>query len=102
MNNEIIRTSVEQANQWLEGVIGSSKALVKASWDLDRNANGRDLVTLRLSDFTSPQGVTQVFETTELGSRAHMERRFYRQFGDLLQLESHALLSKFASSSAGE
>jgi hypothetical protein len=100
---EPMRASVETANRWLEGVIGPSTATVKAKWDLNRDADGRELITLRLSDFTSPQGVVEVFRPTELGDRTHMERRFYRQFGDLLQLQSHVLLNNFAtSSSAGE
>jgi hypothetical protein len=100
--SEPIRTLVEQATRWLEGILGQSRSVVKAHWDMYGDELGRESITLRLSDFTSPQGLVEQFRPNELGNRVHAERRFYRLFGDLLQLQNHRLLNELVSSSAAE
>lgn len=100
--SEPIRAVVQQATRWLEGIIGQSRSVSRAEWDLHRDDRGRESIALRLSDFTAPEGLVEVFTPSELTDRDHAERRFYLLFGDLLQLQNHRLLDKLLGSSAAE
>lgn len=95
------RPVVDRAMHWLEAILGPSGSAVRADWDLTTDDTGRETITLRLSDATSPEGLVQRFRPQDLRDRDYAERRFYRLFGDLLQAQSHKLLNDLAGSSAG-
>lgn len=84
---------VEEANTLLETVLGaSSAALIQADWSLDKDAMGRPLLLLRLSDWTGSVGYR--FAPDELDNKVHMTRRLQRLWGDLLQVRSHVQLDE--------
>lgn len=98
---ERIRSLVTRANEWLKEVVGPYPTSVRAKWDLNVDG-GRELVTLRLTEFTNPQGLVAAFEPSELRDRDRMQRRFYVQYGDLLQQQSHTLMDKLMASMSTE
>lgn len=102
LRSDAVRGPVEEANRWLEEVVGVSTGPVKAYWDLTTDGSGRLLILLRLSDFTTPDGVTKAFAPPEFANRTHMERRLYGQLGDLLQARTRKLLRELSASTTAE
>ncbi len=88
---ELLRLTQARMEQ-LEEVLGTEAPLVSAEWDRGENAAAHPVVTLRLSDWTG--WATAVFEPKELESAPHMRIRFYRVWGDLLQVRSHKLIER--------
>jgi hypothetical protein len=84
----------------LEEVLGPSADSVTAEWDRAEDAQGRPVVTLRLSDWTG--SVTAVFAPNELQSLSHMRARLYRLWGDLLQIRSTKQLQELLESGQGD
>jgi hypothetical protein len=86
----------EQASEALGDVVGSLRGGVSEEWDLAIDAEGRPMVTLRLSDPTGK--IVATFEPSELEDRRHMVIRLNRLWSDLLQLRSHAQLERLLAS----
>ena len=84
----------QMASKVLSDVLGPSAGLVTASWDLAQDANGRELVHLRLAVFAG--SVSADFEPAELNDPAGLYRRLCRLWGDLLQERSHVQLQNLA------
>jgi hypothetical protein len=83
---------LEQVTRRLEEVVGQSADPVTAEWDRAEDAQGHLVFTLRLSDWAG--SVTGVFAPEELASSSHMRSRFYRLWGDLLQIRSSKQLQE--------
>ena len=91
---------LQQATRRLEEVVGESPDLVTAEWDRTEDAEGRTVLTLRLSDWTG--WVTAVFAPDELESATHLRSRFYSLLGDLLQIRSSKQLQELMGSGRGD
>jgi hypothetical protein len=84
-----------QANRALSEVLGPSTSVVSAEWDRNEDTHGRPMITLRLSDQTG--AVTGTFTPDDLRSPPGLKRRFYRLWGDLLQVRNHQQLQEFGA-----
>jgi hypothetical protein len=78
-----LRQAIKRATPWLESAIGESANSVKAVWDLKQDERGRKGLELTLEDWTG--SISSFYAPDELNSEHHAYRRFYRQWGDLLQ-----------------
>ena len=67
--------------------MGSSASSAKAEWTLSQDTRSRDVIELRVSDWTGTVGYR--FAPDELESRDHMQYRLHRLWGDLLMVRSH-------------
>lgn len=91
---------LQHATKRLEEVLGPSAGQVTAEWDRAEDGQGRLVYTLRLSDWTG--AATAVFDSDELQSGSHMRSRFYRLWGDLLQIRSDKQLQELMGSGRGD
>lgn len=78
---------IERANRILEDELGESAKLVSAEWSLVKDAQGRELILLTLSDFTGDTHT--VFAPEEFKRASSLRGHLYRLWGDLLQGRSH-------------
>jgi hypothetical protein len=78
-----LREAIQRATPWLERAIGEPANSVKAVWDLKQDEGGRKGLELTLEDWTG--SVSSFYAPDELNSERQAYRRFYRQWGDLLQ-----------------
>jgi hypothetical protein len=83
-----VRELAEQANGWLQAVLGDAKSLVSAEWDLAEDGNEKPVVVLTLSDFTGK--ATTTFAPSELSDERRVRFRLTRLWGDLLRMRTHA------------
>lgn len=83
---------LQQATKVLEDIVGSSHEEVSAIWEQSRDARGRILYTVNLSDSTGQ--VSTTFDLRELRSLKPLRGRFLSLWGDLLQVRSDAQLKK--------
>ena len=90
--NPKLAGAVREATELLEGEIGQTSVAARADWSLDQDQNGRDLLYLRVSDWTGSVGYRFVPE--ELSHSAHMKARFSRLWGDFLQVRSHVQMDE--------
>ncbi len=88
---------VRQSTELLEEIVGSSGPTVSAEWDRGDDATGREVVVLRLSDWTG--SVTGVFDPKELLA-SRLTDRFYLLWLDLLRLRARKQLAELMG--AGE
>jgi hypothetical protein len=88
----------QQANALLEEVLGPSADLVSAEWERSKDAKGRDLLNLRIADWSGSESA--IFAPLELKETAGLRWRLNRLWGDLLQTQSHKLLDKLLQTSA--
>lgn len=79
-----LRKQVESVTTLLDEVLGNSRGLVSAEWDIGEDRQGRPVFTLKLSDLTG--AVTGTFAPDELANSQHMKTRLYRLWGNLLQI----------------
>ena len=82
-----LKEKAERASAWLQDILGNSRSIVSAEWDLAEDARERSVLTLTLSDFTST--VTTTFEPSELENERQMRFRLNRLWADLLRIRSH-------------
>jgi hypothetical protein len=94
-----LRDAIDSADRWLLAVLEDSSSPVAAEWDVADDAQGRELLTLRLRDQNS--SVAGIFTPSELTDRIHAERRFYRLFGDLLEVRIARLLQAISVEPVG-
>jgi hypothetical protein len=87
---------VQKATNRLEEILGSSAGMVSGEWDRIQDEKGRDLLTLRLKDFTG-EAVGR-FVPDELRSASQTSFRLRRLWGDLLLIGSHKQLEKLTGS----
>lgn len=80
----VLKDKVIVANGWLQDVLGKSRRLVTAEWDLAEDARVRPVVTLTLSDYTGT--VTTTFDPVELTDKEQMQFRLNRLWGNLLEI----------------
>ena len=81
--------AVQDASAYLQE-LGPSASQALAEWSLIQDERGRELINLRLSDWTG--SVEYRFAPEELSSPAQIRRRLHRLWGDLLQVRSHVQL----------
>lgn len=81
-----------QASETLERLLRGSAGRVTAQWDKAEDAEGRPVVTLRLTDWTG--SVTGLFSARELETPSLLRMRLHRLWGDLLQIRSHQQLKE--------
>jgi len=82
-----LKTAIDRATELLAEEMGGSAATAKVEWTLKQDPRGRELLELRVSDWTGSVGYR--FAPTELESRNHMQYRLHRLWGDLLMVRSH-------------
>ncbi len=78
---------VDRATELLAGQMGASAATAKAEWALTKDHRSRDIIELRVSDWTGTVGYR--FALDELDDHDHMQHRLHRLWGDLLMVRSH-------------
>ena len=85
---------VQNAECELRQILGSGRDFIVSKWEADRDAQGRDLLKLTLSDPASdvPAKVEARFSPEEIDNDWHFRGRLYSLWGDLLQMESQGLL----------
>jgi hypothetical protein len=88
--NEELRSAVERGSEHLLAVLGNSAGLVEADWTTATDSRNRQLVRLKLSDFTG--SVQADFAPDELDTDWHLADRLYSLWGDLLQRQSKQAL----------
>ena len=86
---------ISAGSEALRRVLGQSTDLVRDEWSIKADERGREYVSLRLSDWTG--AVEYKFAPEELTHPAHLERRLYRLWGDLLQIRSHVQADDYIS-----
>ncbi len=82
-----LESAVDQATKLLAEEMGASAARAKAEWTLTEDTRIRELIELRVSDWTGSVGYR--FAPDELDDRDHMRYRLHRLWGDLLMVRSH-------------
>ena len=82
-----LKEKAERASAWLQDILGNSRSIVSAEWDLAEDARECSVVTLTLSDFTGT--VTTTFDPSELENERQMRFRLNRLWADLLRIRSH-------------
>jgi len=82
-----LQGGVDSATELLEEEMGASAATAKAEWTLTQDNRSRDVLELRVSDWTGSVGYR--FAPDELTDRNHMQYRLHRLWGDLLMVRSH-------------
>ena len=90
--NSGLARAVREATELLDEEIGRTSIAARAAWSLDKDENGRDLLYLRVSDWTGSVGYRFVPE--ELSNANHMKARFSRLWGDFLQVRSHVQMDE--------
>ena len=81
-----LRAAADAATGILQSVIGPAADQVEARWTETLDARNRQILTLRISDFTA-DATTQI-APDELSNPARLRERFYVLWGDLLQMQS--------------
>ncbi len=77
------KSEVELANNVLCEVLGRSSQLVNVDWQVSKDARARTMLRLKLDD---PFGDAQTdFAPDEFKDDAHLRRRLYSLWGDVLQ-----------------
>ncbi len=87
--------AARSGSEVLRGVLGQSAGLVKEKWSLEVDARDRELIVLKIWDWTG--AVEYKFAPQELDNFSHLERRLYRLWGDLLQVRSHVQTDDYIS-----
>lgn len=87
-----LRSRAERATEMLVDVLDQSAGQIEAGWDTERDSRGRTLLRLRIKDFSGEAAAT--FAPDEIDSEAHLGRRLYSLWGDLLQLRSRQYLAE--------
>ncbi len=82
-----LETAIDRATDLLAEEMGRSASTAKAEWTLTRDTRSRELLELRVSDWTGSVGYR--FAPDELADRDHMQYRLHRLWGDLLMVRSH-------------
>jgi hypothetical protein len=90
-----LRSAVESATQVLGQAIGHSASLTKIRWDKDLDEQRRAVLRLNLADWTGK--VEALFSPEELVDEDKLRARFYKLYGDLLQIRSHKQLEELLS-----
>jgi hypothetical protein len=78
---------IDRATDLLTWEMGASASTAKAEWSLMQDTRSRDVIELRVSDWTGSVGYR--FAPDELANRPHMQYRLRRLWGDLLMVRSH-------------
>jgi hypothetical protein len=86
-NRPDLEKEVDQATELLAEEMGASASSAKAEWTLMQDTRSRDVIELRVSDWTGSVGYR--FAPDELENRNHMQYRLHRLWGDLLMVRSH-------------
>lgn len=89
-----LQSAVENATQLLGQTIGHSASLLDLRWDKGLDDRGRPTIRLALKDWTGE--VQAVFAPSDLAGDAVLAR-FYKLYGDLLQIRSHKQLEHLLS-----
>jgi hypothetical protein len=95
-NQRDLREKVDLANAELQKLLGPSASHAAVEWKLTKDAMGRLLLVLRLSDFTGY--VETRFEPAELENLEALRFKLHRIWGDLLEARSHEQLEKLRQS----
>jgi hypothetical protein len=82
-----LKSAVDRATELLAEEMGASASTAKAEWSLTQDTRSRELIELRVSDWTGTVGYR--FAPDELTNRNHMQYRLHRLWGDLLMVRSH-------------
>ena len=82
-----LEPDVSVATDLLERELGASAATATADWSLTHDSRHRELIELRVSDWTG--SVSYRFAPDELKDQNHMQYRLHRLWGDLLMVRSH-------------
>ncbi len=82
----------QQATALLTEVLGRGANRASVEWDCGKDANGHDLLILRIAD--SSVSESAVFAPSELRDAGDLRWRLNRLWGDVLQKVSHKLLDK--------
>jgi hypothetical protein len=88
----------QQATVLLTEVLGRGANRASVEWDRGKDANGHDLVILRLAD--GDVSASAVFAPSEMGNTADLRWRLSRLWGGVLQKVSHKMLDKLLETSA--
>ena len=86
-NRPDLKSKIHQATELLDGQMGPSASRSTAEWILTQDFQSRDVIELRVSDWTGTVGYR--FAPDELEDAEHMEHRLHRLWGDLLMVRSH-------------
>jgi hypothetical protein len=84
-----LQSAVETATQLFGQTVGHSASLLDLRWDKGLDDRGRPIIRLTLKDWTGE--VKAVFSPSDLAADAVLAR-FYKLYGDLLQIRSHKQL----------
>jgi len=96
-----LKHDVEQASKILSEAIGKSAKLVSVRWDKHKDKDNRDYVVLTLKDWAGE--VADYFVPQDLSTIDVLYGRFYKLYGDLLQIRSHKELDELlATAGHGE
>lgn len=87
-NDKRLLPLAQKATEQLEELIGLYSAEVSAEWDLNEDAHGRPLVSLRIRDYSGAKDVK--FDPAMLANARHTRGRLNRLWGDLLEIRSDA------------
>jgi len=87
-----LQGAVENAMHVLEQAVGDSSRLLRVQWEKTTDDKNRPLVRVRLKDWTGE--VEGYFAPQDLTSDDTLRGRFYKLYGDLLQIRSHKQLEE--------
>ena len=91
-----LRQLAEQGTHVLDDILGNSARLVDAEWNCIENGNGRNEITLQISDWTG--SASAQFAPAEFEQGDVLRRRLNWLWGDLLQIRNHWQLQQFETS----
>lgn len=83
---------LQQATQSLEDILGPAAERVRVEWDREQDQQGRLVYRLTLSNVTGR--TSAMFTPAELQSPTRVRRYLLGLWGDMLQAESDAQVSK--------
>ncbi len=83
-------------------VLGPSEGLVSAHWRLEADEHGRQIITLKLSDYTHPNGSDRGFAPEELANPQHFRSRLRDAWGDLVWKKFQKSVAELQTMTAAE
>jgi hypothetical protein len=92
---------VELATRTLGRMVGDSSRLLRIRWDKAIDERNRPLARMKLQDWTGE--VEASFSHRDLTDESALRDKFYKIYGDLLQIRSHKQLDELlGGAAAGE
>lgn len=95
-----LQGGVEFATGVLGQTVGHSSSLLRLRWDKASDDRGRPLVRMTLEDWTGK--VDTYFAPDDLTSEESLRGRFYKVYGDLLQIRSHKQLEELLATTPSD